>query len=130
MYSKKQPVVQTATYGSEFMAARTTVEQIIDLRTTFRYLGVKVLGPTHMFGDNQSVVQTCDVSKGRIHKRHNLLSFHRVREAIAANIIKFTFIPGNENPADIVSKHWGYQQIWNMLKTMLFWEGDTDLIEY
>ena len=34
-YSKKQPVVQTATYGSEFMAARTTVEQIIDLRTTF-----------------------------------------------------------------------------------------------
>ena len=75
-YSKKQPVVQTATYGSEFMAARTTVEQIIDLRTTFRYLGVKVLGPTHMFGDNQSVVQTCDVSKGRMHKRHNLLSFH------------------------------------------------------
>jgi len=33
-YLKKQPVVQTAMYGSEYMAARTAMEQIIKLRTT------------------------------------------------------------------------------------------------
>ena len=33
-YSKKQATVETATYGSEFVAARTCVEQIIDIRTT------------------------------------------------------------------------------------------------
>ena len=33
------------------------------------------------------------------------------------------------NPADIQSKIWGYQQIWTMLKSILFWEGDTDEIE-
>jgi len=33
-YSKKQPTVENATYGTEFVAARTCVEQIIDLRTT------------------------------------------------------------------------------------------------
>ena len=30
-YSKKQGTVKTATFGSEFVAARTAVEQIIDL---------------------------------------------------------------------------------------------------
>ena len=30
-FMKKQPTVKTATYGSEFMAARTATEQILDL---------------------------------------------------------------------------------------------------
>ena len=34
-YTKRQSTVETATYGSEFVAARTAVDQIIDIRTTF-----------------------------------------------------------------------------------------------
>jgi hypothetical protein len=34
-YSKNQAMDEIATYGSEFVAARTCVEQIIDLHTTF-----------------------------------------------------------------------------------------------
>jgi hypothetical protein len=30
-YSKKQATVETATFGSEFIAARTTIDQIVDL---------------------------------------------------------------------------------------------------
>jgi hypothetical protein len=41
-YSKKQATVETATYGSEFIAARTCIDQIMDLRTSLRYLGVPV----------------------------------------------------------------------------------------
>jgi hypothetical protein len=41
-YAKKQATVETATYGSEFVASRICVEQIIDLRSTLRYLGVPV----------------------------------------------------------------------------------------
>ena len=33
-YSKKQATVETATYGSEFIAARICVDQLIDLRNT------------------------------------------------------------------------------------------------
>jgi len=53
------------------------------------------------------------------------LSFHRVREAIASKIIGFYHIPGASNPADILSKHWSYQQVWKLLKPLLFWHGDT-----
>jgi hypothetical protein len=33
-YSKKQAIVETATYGDEFVAACIAVDQVIDLRTT------------------------------------------------------------------------------------------------
>ncbi len=51
-------MVETATYGSEFIAAHTCVDQIIDLRTTFRYLGVPIRDISYMFGDNKTVVDS------------------------------------------------------------------------
>ena len=62
---------------------------------------------------------------GKIHKRHVALSFHRVREAIAAKIISYHFIDGKDNPADVLSKHWAHNDIWPLLKAILFWPGDT-----
>jgi len=128
-YSKKQATVETATYGAEFVAARTCVEQIIELRLTLRYLGVPIREKSYMFGDNKSVVDSATIVHSKLHKRHTMLSFHRVREAFASGIIIFSFIPGAQNPADILSKHWGYQQIWTQLKTLLFWQGDTATIK-
>jgi hypothetical protein len=124
-YSKKQATVETATYGSEFVAARTCVEQIIDLRTLLYYLGIPVREKSYMFGDNKSVVDSSTTVHAKLHKRHTILSFHRVREAIASGMINFTFINGSINPADILSKHWGYSQVWPQLKPMLYWYGDT-----
>ena len=88
-YTKKQGTVETATYSSEFVAAHTCVEQIIDLRNTLRYLGVKVNSKSYMFGDNESVVNSSSVLHAKLHKRHNILSFHHVREAIASRYIDF-----------------------------------------
>ena len=41
-YTKRQATVETATYGSDFVAARIATDQIIDLRYTLMYLGVPV----------------------------------------------------------------------------------------
>jgi hypothetical protein len=41
-----------------------------------------------------------------------------------------TYLPGKFNPVDILSKHWGYQTIWPILKPILFFHGNTaDLIQ-
>ena len=98
-YTKKQPTVESATYGSEFMAGRTATEQIMDLRTTMRYLGVEVKGATYMFCDNQTVVNKCSMPHARLHKKHVIISFPRGREGGAAKIIHFIHIPGANNPA-------------------------------
>ena len=120
-FSKKQATVETATYGSEFSAARVCVEQIIDLRTTLRYLGVPVHGQSYMFGDNKAVVDSSMTPHGKLNKRHTALSFHRVREAIASGMVAFFHIDGKANPADILSKHWSYSSVWPQLKPLLFW---------
>ena len=55
-YSKNQATVETATNGSEFVAAKTATEQIMDLRYTLKSLGVPINSKSYMFGDNRSVV--------------------------------------------------------------------------
>ena len=61
----------------------------------------------------------------KLHKRHNFLSFHRVRESIVVKILKFNFLPGTMNLADILSKHWGHHHIKISLQTLLFYKGET-----
>ena len=58
---KRQTTVETATYGSEFVAAKTATEQIMDLRNTLRYLGVPIMTKPYMFGDNKSAVMSSTI---------------------------------------------------------------------
>jgi hypothetical protein len=57
-FSKRRACVKTATFGSEFVAARIAVDQIVGIHTTLRYLGVPINAKSYMFGDNQAVVPT------------------------------------------------------------------------
>ena len=123
-YTKKQATVETATYGSEFAAARTAVQRIIGLRNTLRYLGVPVHGSTYLFGDNESVITSGSLPHSPLRKRWHGLAYHYTREAVAAKIISLHHLPGELNPADILSKHWGYNAVWQLLQAILFWYGD------
>ena len=94
-------MVEMATNGSEFNAARTTTEQIMDMRYTLCMLGVLVID-SYMFGDNQSVLTNSTVPHSQLNKRHHALAYHRVREAIAAAVMKFFKIDSKKNPLDIL----------------------------
>jgi hypothetical protein len=125
-YSKKQATVETATYGSEFIATKTAIEKSIEDRTLFRYLGVPIVGKDYMFGDNESVVNSSTRIDSKLHKRHNALSYHKVREAIAAGFTAYYHVASEHNLADVLSKHWGYNDVWMLLQALLFWKsGDT-----
>ena len=78
-----------------------------------------------MFGDNESVVTSSTIPHSQLNKRWTALSYHRVREAIAAQVFEFWHVPGDENPADIVSKHWAYNKVSHVLRPLMFWRGDT-----
>jgi hypothetical protein len=67
-YSKKEATVETATYGSEFVAAKTCVDQIIDQQITQRYLDVPIRDKSYMFGDNKSVVDSSMQVHAKLHK--------------------------------------------------------------
>ena len=117
--------VETATYGSEYVAAQICVDQIVNLRYSLRMLGVPLDGPSWMFGDNQSVITSSTVPHSALNKRHNALAYHRVQEAIAAGFVKFNFVAGKYNPADILTKPINWAMFWPIIQPMLFWKGDT-----
>jgi hypothetical protein len=119
-YSKKQATVESATYGSEFVAARTWVEQIIDLCHTLRYLGVPVIERNQMFGDNKTVVDSATKIHAKLHKRQTALLFHRVRKAMAAGFIGFHHIPGSRNSADVLTKHWLYTLVYGLCYNLYY----------
>jgi hypothetical protein len=75
-YSNRQSTVDSATFGSEFTAARIAVDQIIDMRRKLQYLGVSVCKKSFMFGDNQAMVTNSTIPHSTLKKRHNTLAYH------------------------------------------------------
>ena len=115
-YSKKQATVETAMYVSEFVAAKTGTEQIMDLRYTLRYIGVPFKSNSYMFGDNRPVVTSATLAHSTLSKRYIILEFHWVREAIAVNIIDFHWIQSEYNLSDMLSNHWEHIKVFPMIQ--------------
>ena len=127
-YSKRQAPVATATYGSEFIASITVTEQIIDLWHTLRYLGVPIKTKSYLFGDNRSVGSSSTLPHSSLGKRHNILAYHRVREAIASKIIVYHWIRTGYNVSDMFSKHRDHPSVFNMIMKLLITTGPITLI--
>jgi hypothetical protein len=119
-FSKRQKTLETATYGSKFVAARIATEQIMDLRFTLQMMGLPLDGKAYMFGDNQSVITRGTIPHSSLNKRHNALAYHRVCEAIAYDVICFFHISGKINPADVLTKFLGHVTFWPLIRPFLF----------
>ena len=124
-FSKLQNQVESATYGSEFMAVRQAVEQIIDLCYMQHMFGVPLDGASWLFGDNKSVVTSSTIPHSSLNKRWNALSCHKVCEAVAGGFIHFEHIPSIDNPADILTKSLPWHQARVHVELLLFWKGKT-----
>ena len=102
--SKRQNTVESSTYGAEMVAGRLAVEQIMDIRYKLRMLGVPVEEASPLLGDNQSVITSCSIPSSNIKKKHNAIAYHRIREAVAAGIVKLEYVKSECNLADAMTK--------------------------
>jgi hypothetical protein len=55
--SKQQGSISSSTYTAELHASRTASEEAMDLRHLLQSLGIKLDGPTLLFGDNKGSLQ-------------------------------------------------------------------------
>jgi hypothetical protein len=118
--SKRQKTVETSTYGSELMASRVATELILEVRYMLRSLGVALDGPALMLGDNMSVVLNTIVPSRLLKKKHNAIAYHRVREAIAARIMRFAYIKSEENVSDVLTKPLSNEKFHYLMKRWSF----------
>ena len=120
-YSKCQNTVETSTFGSEFVAARTATEMIQGLRYKLRMFGVPVSGFARVFIDNQSVVTNSTQAHSTLQKKHCSICYHRVREAIASDMMRVAKIHTTKNLADIFTKPLPVPTRKRLLQQILFY---------
>jgi len=99
-YSKAQSTVETSTFGAEFVAMRICVEMLEALRYKLRMFGIPIDGSANVFGDNKSVVTNSTVPTSTLKKKRNSIAYHRVREVVAAGILRIAKVHTSENLAD------------------------------
>jgi len=83
---------------------KTAVDLIEALRYKLRMMGVAIDGPTNVFCDNEAVVKNTTMPESTLKKKHNSIAYHRVREALAARIVRIAKEDGETNLADGLTK--------------------------
>ena len=104
-YSKSQTCIETSSFGSEFIAMKQCCEYIKGLRYKLRMLGVPVEDPCYVYGDNQSVLANVTISESLLKKKSNSIAYHYVREGVARNEWRMSYVNIKSNPADVLSKN-------------------------
>jgi hypothetical protein len=103
-FSKKQNTVESASFGSEFVALRAARDMIVALRYKLRMFGIPIEGPASVLCDNQGVVKNTSIPESTLSKRHNSINYHTVRESAAAGILRVGKEDGETNLADALTK--------------------------
>ena len=92
------------------------------------YAGVPIMTKAYMFGNNKSVIMSATIPQSVLNKRHNMLSYDRVREAIAAKILDFYWCSSGQNKSNILSKHWEHAEVMDTIRDLLDYQGETSLL--
>ena len=103
-YSKKQGSIEGSTFGSKFVAIKTAMEANRAMRYKLRMMGVPIDGPTYTYCDNQSVVSNTSNPESMLKKKSNSIAYHAAREAVAMGEMLITYVPTNNNIADLMTK--------------------------
>jgi hypothetical protein len=104
-YSKRQNTVKSSTFGSEFIAMKTAIEQIEGLRCKLCMMGIPIEGPANVFCDSEAVFKNSAFPESTVKKKHNSIAYHQTREAQAAGTVRIiAWEPGDTNRADILTK--------------------------
>jgi hypothetical protein len=123
-YSKRQNTIESATFGSEFIALKTAIDQIDALRYKLRMFGIPLNGPTSVFCDNEAVVLNATHAASTLQRKHTSIAYHRCREAQAAGYVQIGFEEGRFNPADILTKLLPGPKMRALLRRLFYWNKD------
>ena len=96
--------MESSTFGSEFIAMKTAVEQIEGLQYKLRMFGIPIEGSTSIFCDNEAVFKNASIPESTIKKKHVSICYHRCREAVAARTVRVAKEGTLTNLSDLFTK--------------------------
>ena len=103
-WSKKQTGVESSSFGSEFIAMKQCCEYLRGWRYKLRMMGIPCEGPSHIYGDNQSVLANTTIPESTLKKKSQSIAYHFVRERSARNEWRMACVNTHKNEADLLTK--------------------------
>ena len=103
-WSKKQTSIESSSFGSEFIAMKQCCEYLRGLRYKLRMMGIPCDGPSLIYGDNQSVLANTTIPDSALKKKSQSIAYHFVREGVARDEWRTTYINTHANEADLLTK--------------------------
>lgn len=102
--SKKQTSVESSSFGSEFVAMKQCCEYLRGLRYKLRMMGIPVEGPSHIYGDNKSVLYNTTLPESTLKKKSQSIAYHFIREGSARDEWRTAYVNTHKNEADLLTK--------------------------
>ncbi|CAJ1963096.1 unnamed protein product [Cylindrotheca closterium] len=108
--AKKQTAVESSSFGSEFCAMKLCCEYLRGLRYKLRMMGIPVLGPSFIYGDDKSVLANTSIPDSQLKKKSQSIAYHFIREGAAKDEWRTSYVNTHENDADLLTKQLPYGQ--------------------
>ena len=86
------------------LSLQVAVDKTISILQTLRSIGVPVILPIRILGDNKAVIDSSTIAGSTLKKRWISIAYHCCRSSVAAGMIEIYHIDGKENPADFLTK--------------------------
>ena len=109
-----------STYGSKLVAGKQAIKLLLEYSYMLRMMGTRLEKSALLLGDNNSVVLKTKMPSSVLKKKHCAVSYHKIRETIAAGIVMFSHISSEHNYADILTKPLGPNKFTELVKSLLF----------
>ena len=103
-HTKKQATVEGAVFGADFVAMKQCVEALRGIRFKLRMMGVKIDGPTYLYGDNMSFILNTSKPESVLKNKYNSICYHFVREAVSMRECLTTHVPTARNCSDLLTE--------------------------
>jgi len=116
--SHKQPTVSHSTLESEYMALSDAARECIARSHLYEELRIPIDTPV-IYSDNLGALTTAEDPTNYPRSKHIDIKYHYIRHCINEDLLCIDHVPGNENPADILTKALGPTKHHYLLESLL-----------
>ena len=103
-WSKKQASIESSSFGEEFIAMKQCCEYLRGLRYKLRMMGILCDQPSHIYGDNQSVLANMMMPDSTLKKMSQSIAYHFVCEGSACGEWRTAYVNTHDNEANLLTK--------------------------
>ena len=103
-HSKKQNSLESSSFGSEFVTMKACCEHLVVHRHRLKIMGTPCEGPSHVYGDDLSVLYNTTMPDSTLKKKNQSIAYHLIREGVARAEWRTTHANALLNEADSLTK--------------------------